>query len=319
MTSLTMRAAVIPAYGGANVFTLKEMPRPTCAPAGVLIKNAAVAINPIDWKIRQGALRYLIPLKFPAILGFDICVEILEVGSQVTSFKRGDWVIARSQYKDGRGYADYIALDEKYLVSKPKHLSATEAASLPLAAVTALQALRDIGRIAAEKEVMVIGASGGVGLFAVQLAKIFGAKVTAVCSGENVAMVEKLGADFIIDYKTTSVFAHRKKYDLVFDAVSKHNYLEIKNILSRRGIYVATLPSLQSTLGLLMNIFYTSKCYVVMNKNNAQDLRYIAQLVESHKLQTVIDSVYPLAEVAKAHQRSESEHAHGKIVLDLAG
>lgn len=313
-----MRTAVINGYGDTSVFEIKEMPEPTCQGHEVLVKVAAAGVNAIDWKIRQGKLRYLVPITFPAILGFDICGEVVATGSHATSFKIGDWVIARSHYAEGRGYAEYIALDQKYVAAKPAHMTAVEAASLPLASMTALQGLRDYGHIAPGMEVMIIGASGGVGTFAVQLAKILGASVTAVCSVSNVELVHSLGAAYIVDYmESGGLFDKEDRYDLIFDTVTKTIYDDVKENLTPRGTYVATLPSLRTTMGLLMNTFTARQCSFMVSKNRAEDLRYIVQLVEEGKLKAVIDSVFPLEDVAKAHLRSETERARGKIVLDF--
>ncbi len=316
-----MKAAVIRTYGDASVLTIQEQPMPICDDDGVLIKIAAASINPIDWKIRQGLaypIRVIIGLKLPAILGFDICGEIVAIGNKVKTWKVGDWVIARSNHPEGRGYAEYISLHEDHIVAKPKNLSPIEASTIPLAGLTALQALRDHGKVAPGQEVMIIGASGSVGMFAVQIAKHFGAIVTAVCSTKNLAFAKSLHADFVIDYTQSSLFDSNKKYDVIFDAVGKHRFSQVKNYLTPHGKFVTTVPNGETPFSFITNLFSPQKnCFVLM-KNRLADLQELATLAEQQKIITLVDSVYPLEKVADAHLKSQSEHACGKIVLDIA-
>jgi len=312
-----MKAAIIDQYGDASVFKLAAVKDPTYHATEVLIKIEAASVNPIDWKIRKGMLRFIVPLKFPAILGFDISGEVIAVGNKVTKFKVGDSVFGWSNLRGGQGYAQYIALDEQNILNRPWTLSAFEAAGAPLAGETALQVLRDYGKVKAGQEVLIIGAAGGVGLFAMQLAKIFGAKITAVCGGHSIPLVKSLGADHIIDYQKESLPASSNSYDLIFDAVSKHSFEKTKHLLKPSGIYVSTLPSITAIVALIKNLFRPQKEYFIVAKNSVTDLTYLKTLFEQNKLQTIIDRTFPLHKIAQAHQYSETEHAHGKIIIAI--
>lgn len=313
--NIIMQAAVINQYGGPNVLEITNMPIPIFTNKQVLIKIAAAGVNPIDYKIRKGMLRYFIPLKFPAILGYDICGEIVGIGEKVTNFKLGDWVVAYSNHLGG--YAEYIALDEKYLVKKPSNLTANEAAAVPLTSLTALQALSKRGNFQPNSEVMIIGATGGVGIFAIQLAKSLGAKVTAVCSTSGVSLMKNFEIDYIINYQETKLFANNKKYAIIFDTTGKYDFNIAKKYLTKYGTYVSTLPSKSTWISLMTNFFTNKKCYFIRMQNNTNNLQTIIQQIEQGKIKVIIDTAYPLRQVIKAHEYSETGHAHGKIILTM--
>lgn len=310
-----MQAAVINEYGGSNVLEITNRPIPSFNNKQVLIKTAAAGVNPIDYKIRKGMLRYFIPFKFPGILGYDICGEIVGIGKKVTKFKLGDWVVAYSNHLGG--YAEYIVLDEKHLVKKPINLTTNEAAAVPLASLTALQALRNHGNIQPHSEVMIIGATGGVGVFAVQLAKSLGAKVTAVCSTSGVNLMRNFEIDYIVDYQQTKLFTNNKKYAIIFDATGKYDFNIAKKYLTEYGTYISTLPSKSTWMSLITNFFTNKKCYFIRMSNNTNDLQFIIQQLEQKKIKVIIDTVYPLRHVIKAHEHSENGHARGKIILTM--
>ncbi len=192
-----MRAILCRGYGGPDQLTEAEVPVPQPASSQLLIRMAASSVNPIDWKLYSGWYRWVIPVRFPFIPGFDVAGEVTEVGAQVTRFKVGDHVFAMLDTRPGGASAEYAVVGERAVARIPANMPAREAAALPLAGLTALQALRDLGQVAAGKRVLVVGASGGVGHFAVQIAKSYGAQVTAVCSGPHVDMVRGLSADHL--------------------------------------------------------------------------------------------------------------------------
>jgi NADPH:quinone reductase-like Zn-dependent oxidoreductase len=311
-----MKVAAIKKYGDASVFTITELPMPHCNANQVLLKIDAASINPLDWKIRKGMLRFVMYPKFPAVLGYDVSGEVVAVGENVKNFKKGDFVYAWSNHPGGEGYAQYIALDDNYVVKAPQNLNAYQAACVPLAGETALQVIRDIGQVSADSEVMIIGASGGVGLFAVQLAKYYGAKVTGVAGTKSADLVKEDGADKIIDYTKANLFADKKQYDLIFDAVGKHTFREVESFLKPDGIYVSTIPSLSNLMSFMITRFTSKKCVVMVAKNHPADLQFLTELIEKGKLKPTIDSIYKLEDIAFAHKRSEAEHVHGKIIIN---
>jgi 2-desacetyl-2-hydroxyethyl bacteriochlorophyllide A dehydrogenase len=316
-TEGSMHAVVINQYGAPDVLEYRSMNRPSIKPDQLLIKVQASSINPIDWKIRQGMMKFLPGQKFPMILGFDIAGEVMAVGSQITRFKPGDAIYAYSDQFPGGAYAEYVAVSEKVTAPKPNTLSYEQAAAVPLAATTALQALRDQGRVMAGQKVLINGASGGVGTFAVQIAKALGAEVTAVCGTQNIELVRSLGADDVIDYKQQEFTQLPTKYNLIFDAVGKQSFSDCKSVLQPNGIYVTTQPLPKEFLQGVLTTFSSQKAKVILAKANSVDLLYLKEQIEEGKIRPVIDRTYPLAEVAEAHRYSEEGHAIGKIVITI--
>ncbi len=312
-----MKAQLIEEYGDANQFVYKEIPKPKAANNQVLVKIKACSVNPIEWKIRSGALKWIYRIQLPAILGSDLSGTVDAVGKEVRSLKVGDAVYTCSPKKTGEAYAQWIALEETTVSVKPTSMNFKEAASVPLAAMTALQALRDKGGIQPGDQVLIIGASGGVGMFAVQIAKIFGAHVTSVCSTANVEFVKKLGSDEVIDYRQSSPFAGKQKYNIIFDCVAAHSYSRVKSNLTPNGIYISTLPSLSLLINSVITRFTTKKAKKILLKKNKVDLDQITQFIDEKKLKTHIDSEFNLENLALAHQRSESSKAVGKIIVSV--
>lgn len=310
-----MKAAVIEQYGDSKQFIVKEIPKPTVGDHELLIKINASSVNPIDWKIRSGAIKYIYPLQFPAVLGFDLAGEVEAIGAAVKQFKVGDAVYTCSNKKAGEGYAQWIALDESTVSLKPSAMNFKEAASVPLAAMTALQALQEKSHVKAKDNVLVIGASGGVGMFAVQIAKALGARVTAVCSTRNIDFVKSLGADEVIDYTKTKPLAGPQLYEVIFDCVGTESYLQAKQKLTTQGVYVTTLPTFLVMAQSLINRFTSKQGKFILLRKNKQDLDTITQLIDEKKLVTYIDSEFTLDDIALAHQRSETHKAIGKIIV----
>ncbi|KTD19069.1 Quinone oxidoreductase (NADPH:quinone reductase) [Legionella lansingensis] len=312
-----MKAAIIEKYGDCNQLTIKEIPDPAPRNNEVLVRIKACSINPIDWKIRSGALRYIYPIKLPAILGFDFSGVVEAVGKDVKTLQVGDEVYSCSSKKEGQAYAQLIAVSEASLSVKPKNMDFKQAASVPLAAMTALQALRDKGAVKPNYRVLILGASGGVGMFSVQIAKLLGARVTAVCSTANVAVVQLWGADKVIDYKKNSPFISEEKYDVIFDCVSAYSYSQAKKYLTKHGIYIATLPSLSLIFNSIINKLTRKKARIILLRKNKNDLDTITQFIEGNKLKTHIDSEFNLQDIGLAHQRSETHRAVGKIIINV--
>lgn len=310
-----MKAIVIDHYGSADVLQYQEVEQPQIKTSELLVKVHATSINPLDWKTRQGMLKWLMSHKFPKILGADLSGEVVQVGTQVTRFKPGDEIYASLPSSSG-AYAEFVAVAEKFAAPKPNNITHAEAGVVPLTALTALQALRNLGKIQAGHKVLINGASGGVGIFAVQIAKAFDAEVTGVCSQKNVELVTSLGCDRLIDYRQQDFTQDTQKYDIVFDAVAKSSFWQCQKILKSNGIYVSTLPTLSNLVAILSTtIFSKQKAKLIIFQPNSQDLLYLKELIEAGKLYPVIDSTYSLQKVAQAHKYSESQRATGKISI----
>ncbi|MGB7248166.1 MAG: NAD(P)-dependent alcohol dehydrogenase [Phormidesmis sp.] len=315
-----MKAAVIYRYGAPDVFQMSEVERPTIQSDQLLVKVFASSINPIEWKMRKGMLTLLTGSGFPLTLGFDVSGEVIEVGTQVTRFKPGDLIYACMNQLTGGAYAEYAAVSEKVAALKPTNMTHEEAAAVPLAGMTALQALRDEGTFESGQKVLINGASGGVGTYAVQIAKLLGASTIAgVCSNKNVELVKNLGADSVIDYTQQDFTKSSVKYDIVFDVVGNRSLSECKSVLQPQGIYVTTQPYpgnyLKSVLSLIGS---TQKYKVILLKSSGSDLEYLKAQIEAGKMRSVIDSTYPLEKMADAHTYAEAERTVGKNVVAIA-
>ena len=310
-----MKAIVIRRYGSAEVLQYEDVAQPQIKPNQLLVKVHASSVNPIDWKTRQGMLSLLTVNQFPLILGFDVAGEVVAVGSQVTGFQIGDAVYGSTSFPGG-AYAEFAAVPENLIAPKPKNLSFEEAATVPLAALTALQALRDQGNIKSSQTVLINGASGGVGMFAVQIAKALGTEVTGVCSSKNLEFVKSLGADRVIDYTKEDFTDNSGQYDIILDAVGKRSLSNCKRVLTPNGIYISTLPTPEVFIQSLLTAFFPGqKAKFVIERPNTEDLVYLKELIETGKMRTVIDRSFPLAELAAAHSYSESERTVGKIAI----
>ncbi len=313
-----MRAAVLNKFGPSSVMEVSDLPTPKIGPGQLLVEVVAASINPIDWKIRNGLMSTRYGEDFPMILGFDASGVVADVGKNVEGFEPGDLVFARSDVRAGGCYAEYVALNANTTVPKPKNLSHEEAAAIPLAALTALNGLRDVGRVQPGQRVLINGASGGVGVYALQIAKNMGAHVTAVCSGKNFDLVGGLGADDLIDYQTQDPLETGQSWDVIYDAVGVFKYSEARERLAAEGVYMTLVP--------VENIDFFLKGqteikprggYFLVWAPTAADLKILADWTRQEKLISVIDSVYPLTEVRAAHERSQTERARGKIVLQV--
>ncbi len=322
-----MKAIVHHNYGSPEVLKLVETEKPTPKEDQVLIKVHAASVNSYDWR-NMKAVPFLVRtngglLKPKDIrMGADIAGTVEAVGSNVTLFKPGDEV-----YGDvgAGGYAEYVCASEKILALKPANVSFEEAAATPMAALTALQGLRDKGQIQAGQKVLVNGASGGVGTFAVMIAKYYGAEVTGVCSTRNLEMARSIGADHVIDYTKEDFSKNGQKYDLIFDVAANRSVFAYKRVLAPKGKYVlagfTTMPQMIHILLLGPQVAKAENQEIGMmgmaSVNNA-DLAFIAELLESHKVVPVIDKCYPLNETAQALRHFEEEHARGKIIISMA-
>lgn len=312
-----MRAMSYRTYGGP--LEPVDVERPIPKPEQILIRARHSSINPIDWKMGSGKLRFLIPVKLPAIPGFDVAGEVAEVGPGVTAFRVGDRVHARVLGGSGGASAEYVVADVSVVAPVPAGMPLDVAAALPLAGMTALQGLRDeagLPMTGAKERVLVVGASGGVGQLAVQIAKAAGATVTGVCSGRNAALVGELGADEVIDYTKPNAFDGKGPWDVILDCVGGSPSAWTDKLVSG-GRYASVLPGPAVFGRAMLNPFTSRRVRAVMLKSNAPDLKVLDALYERGVLRATIDSRFPLSKINDAWTRSQSGRAVGKIVIDI--
>jgi NADPH:quinone reductase-like Zn-dependent oxidoreductase len=320
-----MKAIVYTQYGSPDILQFKEVEKPVPNAGEILVKVNAASANPLDWHLMRGApflARLDGGLRKPkdSRLGADFAGQVEAVGSNVTQFQPGDEV-----YGDYRGsFAEYSTVPVNRVALKPANLSFEEAAAIPVAAVTALQGLRDAGHIHSGQTVLINGASGGVGTFAVQIAKAFGAEVTGVCSTRNLDMVREIGADHVIDYTQEDFTRNGRHYDLIFDAVGNRSASAYRRALNPNGKCVvagfSSLPRLfeHMVLGPLRSRIGDRWVGLMgMAQMNQQDLVFVKELVEAGKVAPLIERRYPLREVPEAIRHLETGHARGKVVITV--
>ena len=317
-----MKAVLYAQYGSPDVLQLMEVAKPVPKEAEVLVQVQIAAANPLDWH-RMRAAPFLVRLgdgllapKDPR-LGADIAGRVLEVGSRVTQFQPGDEVFGEC---GAGGFAEYVAVKASAVALKPAKLSFAQAAAIPVAGLTALQGLRDTGKLQPGQRVLVNGASGGVGTFAVQIAKAFGAHVAGVCSTRNLEMVRKLGADEVIDYTQTDFTRTGQRYDLILEAIGNRSVADCRRALAPAGICaVAGFTSVARLLQItLFGSWGGQKMSMFLANVVQQDLLTLKQLVETGKVVPVIDRTYPLAQTAAAIRYLETGRARGKVVIAVA-
>ena len=262
------------------------------------------------------APRGFVKVTFPVILGCDLAGKVVAKGKNVKALAVGDEVFAMMP-QDWGAHAERVALAESLVVKKPASLGMREAAAIPVVAMTALAGLRNKGRIEPGERVLVNGASGGVGTWAVQIAKALGAHVTAVCSEDSFERVKSLGADAVIDYKKTDFTRGSERYDMVFDCVGNQPYSACKDVLKGRRVHVTTVPGLGTFIRQFMNPILGAKVFALLTTGNGEDLDFIKSLIDEGKLKPVIDKVYPFTDVAAAPEYSKTGRARGKIILEL--
>jgi NADPH:quinone reductase-like Zn-dependent oxidoreductase len=283
-----MKAIAIDGYGDAGELQAREAPDPKPGSEEILIRVRAAGVNPLDWKIRQGQLRLLLRLRFPYVLGSDVAGEVVSTGVLAETFPMGAPVFAFSDPRRGGAYAELAVVNQAMAARKPDSLDFIEAASLPIAGCTALQALRDIGRVFQGARVLIHGGAGGVGHFAVQIAKALGAETTATCGPTNIDFVRSLGADTVIDRSRQDFTAARDSYDVIFDAVGKSSFSACRNALAPGGTYVTTLPSPElffwGAAQQVAKLFGQAKrARLIMVRPNGEDLAYLARLADKGK------------------------------------
>lgn len=331
-----MKAIVQDKYGPPDILDFRDVDKPTPAANEVLVRVQAAAVNAYDWHVMRGD-PYLARLAMPAYFGLngpkrkvrgrDFAGLVEAVGAGVTRLSPGDEVFGDLGYADG-AFAEYAAAPDEQVELKPANLTLEQAAALPLAGNTALMGVRDAAQVQPGQHVLVNGASGGVGTFAVQIAKAYGAEVTAVCSTRNVDLVRSIGADHVVDYTGQDFAATGGRYDVVFDLVGNRSLADLRRALTPDGTLVlsgggsSTGPSLVGPMGLLVKAqlvsrFVGHRIVQLTEKPSRQNLTALRELVESGKVTPVVDRTYPLSGVPEAIRYVEVEHARGKVVITV--
>lgn len=326
--AILMKGMVHRCYGSPDVLKLEEIEKPVPADDQVLVKVHAAAVNPLDFHYLHGT-PYLVRMEAGLgtpnnpRLGVDFAGTVEAVGKNVTRFRAGDDVFG------GRtgAFAEYVTVrEDRAIVPKPANVTFEQAAAVPIAAITALQALRDKGKVQAGQKVLVNGASGGVGTFAVQIAKSYGAEVTGVCSGKNAEMVRTIGADHVIDYTKEDFTKGDQHYDLIVDTVATHSLLEYAHVLNPKGkVVIVGGPAGNWLIGMLASWAYTrmlspfvsQESSMMLAELNKADMDVLADLLQTGKVKPVIDRTYKLSELPEALRYLELGHARGKVVISL--
>lgn len=316
-----MKAILNERYGSPDILELREVDRPAAKPKEVLVKVLASSVNRADWYMLKGEpfpVRIAGGLFKPKyqILGADIAGVVEQTGSKVTQLKPGDEVYSDLSGAGFGGFAEYVTADENLLAKKPSTLTFEEAAALPMAAVTALQGIRNVGKIKPDQEVLINGASGGVGGFAIQIAKAFGGKVTAVCSTRKIENALVQGADQVIDYTEQDFTEVKKQYDLIFDVVGNHSVNALSRVLKSNGTYVSSAFSIGAFfLEFWKSITERKKMTNFLAKANQADLQFICKLVEEGTLKPVIERTFTLDDVPEALHIMGKGSSAGKLVI----
>ncbi|MBK8822546.1 MAG: NAD(P)-dependent alcohol dehydrogenase [Anaerolineales bacterium] len=317
-----MKAILFTKYGSPDVLQFTDVEKPIPGDDEVLVKVHAASANPADWHIMRGEpflarlVNGLFKPKHPR-LGADVAGRVEATGKNVTQFHAGDEVFGELSLNKMGSFAEYVCASEDTFALKPVNMTFEQAAAVPLAAFTALQGLRDKGQIQSGQKVLINGASGGVGTFAVQIAKSYGAEVTGVCSTRNLELVRSIGADHVIDYTKEDFTNNGQRYDLIFDAIGNRSVSDLKRALTPNGI--GSIAGFTSLPLLFSAMFFGGKQVGLMEtaSANKKDLLFIKELLESGKIVPVIDRAYPLSETPEAIRYLETSRARGKVVITV--
>jgi len=314
-----MKAVAQDRYG-LDALRLEDIDVPVAADGAVLVRVRAAGVNPLDWHSARGVpyvarMAMGMPGPKPRVRGVDVAGRVEAVGKDVTHLRPGDDVFGWC----AGAFAEYASAPEDHFLAKPASMTYEEAAAVPVAAVTALQALRDAGKLQSGQRVLINGASGGVGTFAVQIAKSIGADVTGVCSSRNVELVKSIGADHVIDYTREDFTKARERYDVILDNAGSHTLSAVRRVLTAEGtlVYNSGAPLRRIVQAMLLSQM-GQKVFTFLAKLNHDDLEVIRALIESGKVRSIIDRTFPLQEVTAAIAYVEAGHVRGKVVVTPA-
>jgi NADPH:quinone reductase-like Zn-dependent oxidoreductase len=320
---LRMKAILYEQFGGPEVLSMADIATPELRKGDLLVRVKAAAINPVDWKLRNGAMKFVSGRKFPRHSGIDFSGVVEACGPAVVGLKPGDHVLGLTEPMNATqgSFAEKCVTRADHVLRKPERLRDVEAAASPVAGLSALQSLRHC-RIGAGKRVLVIGASGGVGTFAIQIAKVLGAHVTAVCGPHGVELCYKLGADLVIDRTREDPLSSRALYDGVLDLVPAHSFSACRHLLSSNGTYLSTLPSLGGIWGRAWtSLFSARRVRMLIMNTNAGDLKELGTMLAAGSVTPTVSRVFPFTEegVQEMHRVSEAGHILGKLAVEMPG
>lgn len=312
-----MKAAVYDHYGNPDVIEIKEITDPKPGHNEVLIRMHAVSVNPVDWKVVKGNLKMFTGSKFPKFVGIEGTGIIEETGTDVKNLEKGQRVFVGLDYHGG-ACAELVRANARKVIPLDDSVGFEEGSTMAIAGMTALQGLRDKGKIKSGMAVLINGASGGVGTYAMQIARIYGAEITAVCSKASFELVKDLGADELIDYHTEDFTKKDKKYDIIFDTIGNLRFLKVKKVMKKNAVYVNISPTIILFLISFITRFFPGKKLKTFRLDpDTEDLKEIMKLIADKKLRVIIDRIYPFGETAKAFQYSSTERAKGKIIIKI--
>lgn len=315
-----MKVMQFSAYGGPERLAPAELPLPEPAAGQLRVGIAACSVNPIDWKLHAGMLRWVKPIRFPSTPCFDFAGHVTAVGPGVSDWAAGDAVFGMLPLGNAGAAAEAVAVDARFACRIPADVPIQSVAGLPLAGMTALQALRDQGRLQAGQNLLVIGGAGGVGHYAVQIGKILGARVTAVCGPDNLDFCRSLGADAVLDYTQPDLTLAPAAFDLILDCAVHAPFKRWQPALGPAGRYVALLPGWSLCLQAV-KLWLTGRQRIALTfvSPRQTDLAWLAERMREGILRTHIDQVFPLAELAAALTKSCAGHVRGKLVIAVSG
>jgi NADPH:quinone reductase-like Zn-dependent oxidoreductase len=313
-----MQAVEYDRYGPASVLVVRDVPRPSPGRGELLVRVRAAALNPKDVIVRSGKFWFLAGRSFPKRVGFDWSGEIVEVGPGVSGAPVGAAYYGMLDGYQGGACAEYLVVRPADCAPKPPRLDHRDAASVPLAASTALQALRDVAHLEPGMRVLVNGASGGVGVFAIQIAKLLGAHVTSASSAANLELCRTLGADVALDYRAADPLAGAARFDVVFDVFGNRSLREARRALLPRGVFVKTVPRPRDLLDVALTRCSRPRARLVIVRPRTRDLQLIAGWLDQGKVVPVVEKTFPLDRIAEAEAHVETKHTRGKVVISMA-
>lgn len=313
-----MKAAIIKKWGNPDVFKIGEVEKPAPGSNQIQIKVACSSINPVDYKQRKGNHKYILGSPFPIILGYDVSGIVTEIGSEVASFKVGDEVFGDLDNKYGTALAEYAVGQEHCFSMKPKNISFQQSAAVPLAGLTAMQTLRDKGKIKSGDTVLINGASGGVGHLAIQITQILQGKPIVIASTQNLDFLKQYNPERIVDYKKENIYNSGIKADIIFDVAGNLNFRKCLRLLNKNGRYISTLPRPKIIWHKIIQIFTSGKkSLTLLRKHNATDMKQLAIWLEDGSLKPSVIKTFSLEAVADAHRYAEKGGFPGKIVINI--
>ena len=311
-----MKKAVNAQYGDVDQIKIIETERPTVSNGEVLVKVKAAGLNPKDILVRKGKFKRFTGSKFPQGIGYDF-TGIIEDPMNST-FQKAERVFGMVNGWRGRCCAEYVDVKAKELYQMPDNLSFEAAAGIPLAGQTALQAIRDQGKIRNGSQILINGASGGVGTLAIQIAKELGGEVTTVSSSKNLELCSSFGADHTISYQDTNLLELSTAYDIFFDVFGNYSFRKVEGLLKKNGIYITTVPKADIIKEQFSNLFRSKKARLVVVRSNERDMRWFSQKIGAGKIQPVVDEVFDLSDIQAAQKRIESKRAKGKVIIKMS-